>query len=322
MGMYESIKSFHTQFVYKPEIENQNRLKKHERFIVVGMGGSHLAADLLKVWNPYSRIWVHWDYGLPPLSEETLKKSLVIANSYSGNTEEAIDAYEQAREKNLSVAAVSIGGKLLELAKKDGVPYVQMPDTGIQPRMSIGFNFKALLKLMNEEDALEEVNGLAHSLQPSDFEDAGRKLAERLRGFVPLIYSSRRNQPIAYTWKIKCNETGKIPAFYNMLPEMNHNEMTGFDIAESTRQLSKNFYFILLRDSSDHPKVQKRMEALSRLYHDRGLAGEMIEIDGKNTFHKIFSSLILADWTAYYLGKSYGVETNEVPMVEEFKKLI
>lgn len=323
MAMYEAIKNFNRQFEYEPHIENATALQPTAKFLVVGMGGSHLAADLLKVWNPGLDVVVHEDYGLPAISDEDLAERLIILSSYSGNTEEVISAFEEAGTKNLSRVVISIGGKLLELAKKNKLPYIQMPDTGIQPRSALGLTLMALLKLMDQQQAMRGASKLSSMLKPAEFEDQGRELAERLKGFVPVIYSSSRNLPIAYNWKIKFNETGKIPAFYNVLPELNHNEMTGFDAKDTTRELSKNFYFLLLEDDSDNPKIKKRMQILAKLYRERSLKVEFIKLtSSSDSFYKIFSSLILADWTAYHTAKSYGVEPEQVPMVEEFKKLV
>lgn len=320
--MPDAIKNFAKQFSFEPNIENAGELARLDKFIVCGMGGSALGAQILKVWNPYLDIVIHKDYGLPAMSEEELQKRLIIASSYSGNTEETLDAFNQAMQKKLPIAALSIGGKLLELAKKYAVPYVQMPDTGIQPRSSLGFQVRALLKMMREEKGFSEAGELSHSLNPLALEERGKTLAQELAGSVPVIYASTRNLPIAHNWKIKFNETGKIPAFYNVFPELNHNEINGFDVKPSSKALSEKFCFILLPDREDHPQIQKRMQVLKKLYEDRGLRVKVIPFEGSSVFLKIFSSLVLADWTAYYTGKGYGLETEEVPMVEEFKKLI
>src|SRR3990170_7953302 len=111
MDIYESIKSLSKQLEYKPEIVNGDKLGKFERFIFVGMGGSALGPDLLRVSNPELDILIHRDYGLPDLPDKVLQNSLIILNSYSGNTEEVLDAFKLALSKGLSVAAVSIGGK-------------------------------------------------------------------------------------------------------------------------------------------------------------------------------------------------------------------
>lgn len=320
--MDKAIKNFHTQFSYDPVIENPSSFKRYEKFVLVGMGGSHLAADLLYVWNPALDLIIHNDYGLPLLPKGQLEERLVILSSYSGNTEEVISAFGEAQEKHLAVVVIAIGGALLELAKERGLAYIQMPDTDIQPRAALGFSIMALLKAFGEQQLLEELKNLRHELFPDMYEAKGKELAQLLQGSVPVIYTSTRNRAIGYTWKIKLNETGKIPAFYNVMPELNHNEMTGFDVKDATRELSKNMFFLFFKDAADHPKIQKRMEALQKLYEDRGLRVKTLALEGKTVFFKIFSSLLLADWAAFYTGTQYGLETEQVPMVEEFKKLI
>lgn len=320
--MQDAIKSFPKQFRYRPKIEG-GKLKKFKKFIIAGMGGSHLAGDIIKTLKPELDIIIHNDYGLPgDLSRPTRGRTLVIASSYSGNTEETISAFEQAVKNNVPVVAIAVGGKLIELAKQYGVPYVQLPDTGIQPRSALGFSLLAMLKAMKLNDVLKEAKGLAKTLDPKALEEKGRALAEKLINHIPIIYASARNMSVAYNWKIKFNETGKIPAFYNVFPELNHNEMTGFDVKDTSRTLSEKFHFIILKDSEDHPQIQKRMQILERLYRERNLPVEVIELAGKSKLEKIFSSLLLADWAAVYTGQNYGLEPEAVPMVEEFKKLI
>ncbi len=320
--MYNSIKNFAKQFEYEPVIKNAERLGVFNKFIVVGMGGSRLSALIAKTWKPNLSLTIHNDYGLPEVPPSELRRSLIIFSSYSGNTEEVLDAYESARKNHYAVAVISVGGKLTESAIRDGAPYIELPDTGIQPRSALGFSLKALLKMMREDGALAELRGLAGNLLVAELESAGKALALKLKDHIPVIYASNRNQAVAYNWKIKFNETGKVPAFCAVLPELNHNEMTGFDITPSTAHLAKPFYFIFLRDAGDSPRIQRRMEVLSALYSERGLSVEMCELRGMGAFHKIFSSLVLADWTAYHTALIYGRDPREVPMVEEFKRLL
>jgi len=322
MGMYDAIKNFAEQFAYQPVIENRRYFRSIRKYIVAGMGGSNLAAGLIKIWNPYLDVVLHRDYELPVLAEKELRNAFVIAISYSGNTEETISSFNQAMEKKLPLAAVATGGTLLELARRHKVPYIQLPDIHIQPRMALGFSAKALLAFMNQKNGLEEIDELADALKPVAYELAGKKLAQRLIHKIPVIYASAANEALAYIWKIKLNETGKIPAFYNVVPELNHNEMTGFDVRSSTKSLSSNFYFIFLKEGDDHPKILKRMKVLGRLYKRRGLPAETVKLRDHTKFYKIFSTTLLADWTAYYLAREYGVDPEHVPMVEEFKRLI
>lgn len=320
--MEQAILNFGKQFDYIPDIINKEKIQAWKNVVVLGMGGSHLSADILKNINPNLSIWVHKDYGLPDMGEEMLKESLVVASSYSGNTEEVIEGLQEALKKGLSCAVVSVGGKLLEIAKTENLPCVVLPNTGIQPRSALGFSVIALAHLISDKVSMDELESLKGKLVPEEFRAEGKKLAEDIKNFVPIIYSSRKNFGVVYNWKIKLNETGKIPAFFNLLPELNHNEMTGFDINTENKILSRNFKVIFLRDKSDHPQIQKRMDITKKLYEDRGMVTMSFEITGTSNAEKIFKSLILADWAAFYTAEIYGSESEQVPMVEEFKKLI
>ncbi|MBN1779243.1 MAG: hypothetical protein JW816_03425 [Candidatus Buchananbacteria bacterium] len=317
--MDQAIKDFAKQFTYQPAIENQSSFKPMNKFILCGMGGSHLCGDLFRTIKPDVDLIIHSNYGLPQID---LSDRLVVASSYSGNTEETIDAFESAIEKGLPVIVISVGGKLIELAKMNKVAYIQLPDTDIEPRSALGFSFRALLLATGQQSLLEQSDQMATVLQPAALEQAGKALASEFNGYVPIIYSSDQNFALAYNWKIKLNETGKIPAFYNLLPELNHNEMNGFDVNKKTKDLSKGFKFIFLQDSSDHPRVIKRFLVLEQQYKSRRFIVKTIETKGKSEMERVFSSLLLADWFAFYTAKNYGLEAEQVPMVEEFKKMI
>ena len=319
--MKEAIKNFPKQFAFEPEVKNADKIRPFESIVIGGMGGSGLVAGILRALKPELDVAAHHDYGLPAYLRD-VDKRLFIAISYSGNTEETLSFFEETTKKGLNVAVIAVGGKLLELAKGKEIPFIQLPDTGIQPRMSGGFMLRAVLKLINDGALYGEAGKLAEVLKPEESEPKGKELAEELFSYIPVVYSSRRNLTLAYNWKIKFNETGKIPAFYNTFPELNHNEMTGFDVKDGTRELSEKIHFIFLKDGDDHPRIKKRMEVLEKLYRDRGLPVLALELGGTTRSHKIFSSLILADWTAYHLALKYNVEPEQVPMVEEFKKLI
>ena len=322
MSMYNAIKNSAKQFAFEPRIENEGNLKKFKKFIIVGMGGSHLAGDLLKRILPELDIIIHANYGLPIMLIEDLKERLVILSSYSGNTEETIDAYNEALKLGLQTISISIGGKLLEKAKENKTPYIIMPDLNIQPRSALPLSLISILKAIGEEETLEGIEKLAENFNPNNFENEGKELALKLRGYVPIIYASDKNTTLAYNWKIKFNETGKIPAFYNVLPELNHNEINGYDVKDTTSPLSEKFCFIFLTDEDDHPKTRNRMSVTKKLYEERNLKTIQIEIIGENIFHKIFNALTIADFAAYYTAEGYGLESEQVPMVEEFKKLI
>ena len=310
--MEQVIKNFAKQFEYEPVIENAGNLSPKNKFVVCGMGGSHLAADILKSWKPELDLTIHSDYGLPDIYDR--EETLLVASSYSGNTEETIDFFEKAVEKNLSVAVIGTGGRLVDMARDKSLPYVLFPSDALQPRLALGYGLRALLKIMGDEDGLKETAELANTLKPLEYEQEGRELAREIKNSsVVAVYASRLNLGLALNWQVKLNETAKMPAYFHVFPELNHNEMAS--------DFKNDFYFIILRDKDDHPKILKRMDALRQLYEQKGLRVRTVEVKGEGPL-KFFSSLILADWVSYFLAMEKKVDPLSVPRIEEFKRII
>ncbi len=319
--MNDAIRAFPAQFIYEPQIVGEFDPKKYNQFIIVGMGGSHLAADLLKETRADLNIQVYSDYGLPVINTDNVSKTLVILSSYSGNTAETLSAGEEALKRGVGLAAVAVGGKLLEFAQTNSIPFIELPNLGIQPRSAFGFSLRALLKLVGAEDDLVLSKEVAR-MDVSELEKQGQALALILQNRVPVIYAEIRHRSIAYNWKIKFNETAKIPAFCNVVPEFNHNEMNGFDVIDSTRSLSDKFAFIFIRSKTDHPQNKIRFDVSQKMYEQRNFPVYVIDLIGVTVYEQVARALMLADWTAVYLSEYYGTEAEKVPMVEEFKKLI
>lgn len=320
--MEQAIRDLPKQFQYHPVVQNLEHWKKPSKILVCAMGGSALASGLLHMVHPEIDLLVHRDYGLPILPHGGYDDRLIILASYSGNTEEVIDAYATARRQGLSVAVIAKGGRLIELAEADRVPYVKLPDTGIQPRNALGFTLRAQLQLMGKGDILQNTEAVAKHWDGVTYEHEGRALAIRLRGKLPVVYSSTNNQALAYVWKIAMNENGKVPSMTNVVPELNHNEMQGFYVTNATQNLSKNFYFLFLHDDHDHPRIKRRMEIMKSLYVERGLQVEMVEFVGGDIWHRIFASIAVVNWAGYYLATGYGTDPERVEMVESFKKAL
>ena len=239
--MHEEIENLVKQFSFEGEVKNSENLVKKSKFVIAGMGGSAHAALILKTWKPELDIIIHRNYDLPKIEEKDLAERLVILSSYSGNTEETLDAFSKAKEQKLSMAVVTAGGKLLSLAKENNIPYIEIP-SGLQPRSALGLSTIAFLKFTGKENELKNLKGLTTSLEGAPLEEEGKKLADKLNNCVPVIYTSDRNYSLAYIWKIKLNETGKVPAFCNVFPELDHNEINGYDVKE----LNEKLYFIIL----------------------------------------------------------------------------
>jgi len=291
--------------------------------VVCGIGGSALPVNVLNTIVKSSvPVSVHRDYGLPA---EANGNSLVICISYSGNTEETISALEEATQRNLKTVCIATGGKVEEICKKTNTPLVKIP-SGIQPRSATGYIFSVLGKILSNSGIIKDIS--AEILQAVDklnsvnssLEKDGKKLANKLVKKIPIVYASNNFKALARIWKIKFNENSKIPAFHNYFPELNHNEMVGYTGLKKLG--AKNLFVIILQDSTDHPRIIKRIKLTSNLIKKSGGKVEVLNIkDGSPTF-KIFSSLLLGDWTSYYLALNKKIDPTPVDMVEEFKKLM
>ena len=316
--MFDSILKFAEQLSFKPEIKNGPIDAHGKKIIFAGMGGSCLAGDLLQIFDPSADIVSHRDYGLPAIPQNTLAESLLIASSYSGNTEETLDFLEHALRIGLRPAVIASGGKLLARAEEERLPYIQIPDNVIQPRVAVGLSLKALAMLAGRHDLISELERIATVLIPKSEENEGKRIAEALSGFIPLVYSSNPNRAIAYNWKIKINETAKTAIFTNVFSELNHNELAGF--AKNEKAPRAPFKLLLIRDSEDHKRVQKRIDITASLLHEQGIDAVETNLSGTTRIERALRSLVTADWAAYHLARAYGVDPDTIPAIEEFKK--
>ncbi len=317
--MREQILRYQEQFEFEPKIENADKLKgNYQNFILAGMGGSHLSAGLIQIFRPGINLSIHSDYGLPNFEDEIFNKSLLIASSYSGNTEEVLDFFESAYSKGYDVAVVTSGGKLLELAKEREIPYIEMPNIGIQPRLALGFSSLAVASFVDNGLA-EELKSLASGLDPETMVEQADQLANQIGNKIPVIYTSNLNLNLGYIWKITLNETAKIPASSNVFPELNHNEMQAFDIHNDS---GNDFMFFIIHDSEDHPKIELRMRTVEDLLEERGYKVLSLSLEGENIAEKIFNSLVLIHLIAVKIAENNGADPESVPLIEEFKKRV
>ena len=321
MVMEETLKRFPEQFAWQPEIVNAEKLRVYKHYIVAGMGGSHLGAWLIKNYGGVSNLTIHRNYGLPAIEPELLDTSLVILSSYSGTTEEVLDTALAASERGLPMAVITMGGKLLEFAREQKLPHVIIPNTGLEPRMAIGYAGIGIADMMLNHGLQKNFRSGGTHVDPMAGQAEGARIGKLLASKIPLIYSSAINLSISYIWKVKFNETAKIPAFCNSFPELCHNELTGFDVVDSTREISSHMYALFLDDETDHERIKVRMKVAGEMLREKGIQVERVKISGQG-FAKAFSAALLADWITLELARTYGVPNPQTPMVAEFKKRI
>jgi len=318
--MREIILNFPKQFQEGISCAKDIRIKKKfQNFCLCGMGGSALGGSLIQSYlnekEIKTRFIVQRGYSIPYFIN---KDWLVIIVSYSGNTEETINCFREAVKNGLQMVAISSNGKLEKIAKSKKVPLILIPK-GYPPRMALGYQFGAIIKILQKAGIKLNLNEILdlNKISPKSQEQSGKILAKNINKAVPLIYASDRFKILARIWKIKFNENTKIPAFWNYFPELNHNEMTGF---ENYKNQDSEFYFIILRDKNDMSRIKKRMQLTAKMLKKQGLKGQIIDLKGKTFLQKLFQSIILADWTSFYLAKIYGTDPVPVKLVEEFKK--
>lgn len=284
--------------------------------VICGMGGSALSGEMIKALKNELKIPVPvvvWkNYGLP---RTDFKHPLVIAVSFSGNTEETLSGFSAASKAGLPVAAVGGGGKLKKLALQKGLPFAAFEKNGLAPRQAVGLMFYGTLAILKRIFRGVAVYDLSKSFDCGKMENKGKSLAKKIKGGIPLICASPRNYHLAYDWKIRLNETAKIHAFSLPLPEMNHNELA------AVGHRSGEFIFLFLQDDRDDIRIQKRIAAVKRLLQKKKIRSETIEINGKNFPERDFQTILLADWTAYHLALLRKTDPKETAIIEEFKKL-
>lgn len=321
--MEDQIKSLPKQLIegYKLAANTGEEYKEEEfdNIIVAGMGGSALPGNVLKAASENLDInipvFVHKSYGLPHRAGE---KSLIVVISYSGNTEEALSAYERSIELEASTVVITTGGKLAQKASKHNTPTINIP-SGVQPRMAVGYQFSSLLAVLSNVNIIpsqkKKLESASNSLNAEEGRKNAKNMAQDIHGTLPIFYSSEKLKKVTYILKIQINENAKQHAFYNFFPEMNHNELEGFESKNNN-----NVSVIFINDKSDLPRIKKRMELTSELIKDRGYPVHTIDSGGNNWYSKVFSLVLFGSWLSYYLAVENNTEPEKVDLIEEFKR--
>lgn len=324
-NLKQVIKDFPNQFEKAFEFAKDIRVEKDfDQLVICGMGGSALPADIVKAYLESKgvdlNIKICRDYNLP---KSVSQNCLILASSYSGNTEETISCLEEAKNKGLSIVGLSKGGKIQELCKQDKIPHIQYPEDGptFQPRYALGYAFTAIITLLVNSGKVKDVSGdiieLSLYLKKLNNETKGQEIAKTLKGKVPIIYSTNKyGDSMARIVKIKINENSKTQAFFNVFPELNHNEMVGFT------NLQGDYHVIIFQDPDEHKRNLKRIEITSKLLNEKGVPVTIIKLGGKSVLQKIFSGIIIGDWISYHLALAYEQDPTPVDMVENFKRKI
>lgn len=286
-----------------------------DSFVFCGMGGSGVTGDLMRAYLQIEKPIISVkDYDLP---KYVTKNSLVFCISYSGNTEETISCYRQARKIGCQIIVVASGGKLIELANLNDIAKIELPK-GQPPRLSLGYMFIPILNVLMENgqipDANKDIHATIKALKQDIFKKPAQDLAKKLVNKIPIVYASTRMGVISTRWKTDINENAKIHAWTHVFPEFNHHEILGYE------NLNGDYYCIMIKDEDDHPQIKKRMKICKDLIKKEGVSVTEMVITGENRMTKIFSALYIGHYLAYYLALEYERDPTPVKIIEELKQ--
>jgi glucose/mannose-6-phosphate isomerase len=304
-----------------------------KNIVVVGMGGSAIGGDLVRTLLS-SKLVVPFEvcrnYTVPEYVDD---ETLVIASSYSGNTEETLSALDDALGRKAMVAAISTGGLLSDVSSVNDFPMAVLP-TGLQPRAALGYSFvplflflerigvignaaadvrEAIKQLKSEREKYIEDNPVASNL--------AKQLAEKIHTRIPIIYSGPTyTDAVALRWKCQICENSKNLAFANQYPEFNHNELVGW--SRTVENLKDRLIVIQLCDRDDHPQVIRRIKIVSELIARQGI--EVVSVDslGTTPLARMFSLIQCGDFVSYYLAVLNEFDPSPVEVIEALKKML
>lgn len=302
-----------------------------ESVVVLGMGGSGSAGDIARtVAEPRLPLPFLVEKGYGELPAWVGRNSLVFAVSYSGNTEETLSAVTEAHARGARLVTVSSGGRLQEIAADFGAAHVSVPG-GRQPRASLGFLAMPILAILSRlevvpdlaEDAAETFEVAAAEAHACDRdvplqENPAKALGAALAGGVPVVWGGRGvGAAAAYRFKCDLNEYGKLQAYWNELPEANHNEIVGFD-----SDLLGGLYLVMLRDRDEHPRIARRFEVTEEAIRTRLAGSSSWWSEGESRLARILSLVARTQFAAIYAGLASGVDPGPVDSIESMKEAL
>ena len=293
--------------------------KEIKNILVSGLGGSGIGGNLagefigkqLKV-----PMQVNKDYFLPRYINEN---TLVIISSYSGNTEETLQAFTTALEKNAHIVCITSNGKILEKAKEKNIDHIIIPG-GMPPRACLGYSLVQQLFVLKHFGLTDDsfISSIEQSIQLLDQEennikDEAKSIAGNLSGKLPVIYVCADMEAVAIRYRQQFNENGKILCWHHVIPEMNHNELVGW------RKKDDNLAVLLLRNKDDYARNRQRIDICKKIISE--YTPHIIEIFSKGSDHiqKALYLIHLGDWLSFYLAQNKNMDAVEVKVIDHLK---
>ena len=300
-----------------------------DKVVILGMGGSAIAGDLLRALAALESpvpIFSHRGYDLPLLVDS---HTLLVASSHSGNTEETLSAFEAALGAGAKKLVITTGGQLLADARTNGVPAFVFHYEST-PRAALGYSLMPLLAIAGKlgivadkaADVAEAVAVMEDRLRciGEDVplaENPAKQLATRLHGRLPVVYGAGLLTGVARRWKTGFNETSEMWAFYEELPEANHNAIVGYGLPEAIARMA---FVVFLRAPSLHPRVLLRYDFTRRALAEAGVESDTVEAMGRGPLSHILSTLFFGDYVGLYMAILNWVDPTPTATIARLKE--
>ena len=300
-----------------------------DKLVVLGMGGSAIGGDLVRTLVQAEAkipVIVHRDYGLPAFVDD---RTLLIASSYSGNTEETLSGFELALKTGAKKVVITSGGKFEQIAEANHIPVFKI-EYKAQPRAALGFSFIPTLGVLQKlgfikdksadvAEAVQVLEKLSAKLDEKSplKSNPAKQLAQRLFGCLPVIYGAGIAAEAAHRWKTQLNENSKSWAFYEVFPELNHNATVGFSLP---KEVASKIRVVLLRSPTFNARIKLRYEVTCELLKQSGVAYEFVDGEGKSALAQMVSLVSFGDYVSYYLALLYKVDPSPVKVIEYLKE--
>jgi glucose/mannose-6-phosphate isomerase len=322
--MDKMIARFPEQLAEALQIAESVSLQKHSSpirtVLVSGLGGSGIGGNFVQDLIGAEckvPILVNKGYDAPRWAN---KHTLAICSSYSGNTEETLNVFEQLRATGAKIVCVTSGGKLLELAKQHGFDYVQVPGGWSSPRACLGYSIVAQLAVLRGAKLISgrifrqiEAGRKLIVRDQADIQKRAQKLAGFLADKTPVLYCADTNEAVAVRWRQQINENAKMLSWHHVLPEMNHNELVGW------RTERPDVAVIWLRNRADNERTAVRMNIVKEIIEH--FSGASIEVfsKGKSAAENMLYLVHLGDWMSFFLAQARQVDSVEIKVIEYLK---
>lgn len=294
-------------------IKNFDKLKglKADQIFICGMGGSGLPGEILNAFRDDYAIKIPiviWkDYDLPP---HRTPNTFFIFISFSGDTAETISGLKDALKiKGSKIAVLTGGGELKKIAEAHKVPLVTFDQNGMMPRFALNPMFEGLVKIVN----LAKITSKKLPIPSPKKTENTAHLLKFIDWNIPLVYTSAQLKSLAYIWKIWLNETAKTPAFIDQLPELDHNEIVGFESRATP------FRVIFIQDPSESSYLKKRIAFTAKLIKKLGGQTITVKLNGKTRFERFWRGVYLGEAVATKLAIIKKRDPKEIRSIDTLK---